>query len=370
MPLRPLLVTAHLCVGVALAPLLCVLGVTGAILVFQPEVEDATNAALTRVDPRGLPLPLAELGRRLAGDFGGAELSEVVFPGRPDRADRVVLALPGGADTALFVDPYTAAVRGATHAEWTLGAVHRLHTKLAVNGGSAVVGWTAAGLLFLCVSGLTLWWPGKIFSVVRTGSRRRVLFHLHNALGFWAWGGLLVLGATGVAIHWGEGTLVLAARATGVSIPPPFPRPGARCAPERSLDPDRLLALASAAAPGARVTWLDLGAPGSTPIRVAMKYPEDHTPAGRTNVFLDRCSGAVVSRVSSREAPVAYRAVRMWNRELHTGDILGWPTRVLAALASLSLPLVATTGPLLWLSRRRRRPAGVTPVTESPVGDS
>jgi uncharacterized iron-regulated membrane protein len=101
-----------------------------------------------------------------------------------------------------------------------------------------------------------------------------------------------------------------------------------------------------------------------------MKYPEDHTPAGRTNVFLDRCSGAVVSRVSSREAPVAYRAVRMWNRELHTGDILGWPTRVLAALASLSLPLVATTGPLLWLSRRRRRPAGVTPVTESPVGDS
>jgi uncharacterized iron-regulated membrane protein len=42
------------------------------------------------------------------------------------------------------------------------------------------------------------------------------------------------------------------------------------------------------------------------------------------------------------------------NREIHTVDIGGWPTRILAAVFSLSLPLVAITGPLLWWQRRQR----------------
>jgi uncharacterized iron-regulated membrane protein len=42
------------------------------------------------------------------------------------------------------------------------------------------------------------------------------------------------------------------------------------------------------------------------------------------------------------------------NRELHTGDIGGWPARIIAAIFSLSLPLLAVTGPLLWWQRRQR----------------
>ena len=46
--------------------------------------------------------------------------------------------------------------------------------------------------------------------------------------------------------------------------------------------------------------------------------------------------------------------VRQWTRELHTGDLWGWPTRTLAFLFSVTLPVVALSGPLLWWKGRRK----------------
>lgn len=87
---------------------------------------------------------------------------------------------------------------------------------------------------------------------------------------------------------------------------------------------------------------------------VFMRFPEDHTPVGRTRVFLDAYSGEVLSFTSSRAAPPAVSYATRLNREIHTGDIGGWPTRIAAALFSAALPLLAITGPLLWWQRRQR----------------
>ena len=91
------------------------------------------------------------------------------------------------------------------------------------------------------------------------------------------------------------------------------------------------------------------------PIRIAMQYPEDRTPVGRTNVFIDPYTGTVVYLLSSRTGPLGFRIVKLWNREIHTGDIGGLPTRILACGVSLSLPLLALTGPLIWWNRRGKR---------------
>jgi len=86
-----------------------------------------------------------------------------------------------------------------------------------------------------------------------------------------------------------------------------------------------------------------------------MKYPEDHTPSGRTNIYLDSYSGKVLAAQVSRTAPVGFKITRMWNREIHTGDILGWPTQILACFVSLMLPMLSITGPLIWWTRRRKK---------------
>jgi uncharacterized iron-regulated membrane protein len=90
-------------------------------------------------------------------------------------------------------------------------------------------------------------------------------------------------------------------------------------------------------------------------IRVVLKFPEDRTPAGRTVVLLDPYSDEILSFNNTRTASFSHNFTRMWNREIHTGDIFGWPTKILACILSLSLPLMAITGPLIWWNRQRQR---------------
>ena len=119
------------------------------------------------------------------------------------------------------------------------------------------------------------------------------------------------------------------------------------------VDPSQLLDIAMKAAPGARATAI-FGIGGNAPVRVIMKYPEDRTPSGRTNILIDGWTGEILSAQTSRTAPIGTRVAKRWNRDIHTGDLFGLPTRILACLASLSLPLLAITGPLMWLGRLRR----------------
>lgn len=85
-----------------------------------------------------------------------------------------------------------------------------------------------------------------------------------------------------------------------------------------------------------------------------MKFPEDRTPIGRSRVLVDPYTGNVVSAVSTRTAPLAFKIGRLWIREIHTGDIFGWPTRLLACVMSLILPIMTITGTLIWWNRNRK----------------
>jgi uncharacterized iron-regulated membrane protein len=95
--------------------------------------------------------------------------------------------------------------------------------------------------------------------------------------------------------------------------------------------------------------------------RAWLKYPEDGTPLGRSFVLVNAYSGAVLYTRNARTVGLPTRFFREWNREVHTGDILGWPTRILACLISLMLPVLAVTGPLFWWLRPRAPPPSKRP---------
>lgn len=356
MNLRRALLTSHLIIGATLAPVLVVLGITGAILAVAPELEDASNSLLTHVEPGSAPLSLHDLTARLGARYPGAALTSVRFPERPDRAVLVSVHRADSADADLVVNPYTGVVLGQGDEVWSLRPVHDFHTRLLVDSfGSEITGWAAAGLLYLSVTGLILWWPGKIVTIVRTGPSKRILFHLHSALAAYSWIALMLFGLTAVVLHWQRNSYDLIASATQAApVADGSGLPSAKCSADSAAEFDQLLKVAAADQPGAEATWIQTGASPGAPARVVMRYPGDRTPAGRTSVFLDPCSGRVLASVSTRTAPLAYKLVRQWNREVHTGDLWGWPTRTLAFLFSLSLPIVAVSGPLLWWSRRGR----------------
>ena len=209
----------------------------------------------------------------------------------------------------------------------------------------------AVFLLFLSISGIVLWWRRKVLAPNWRKPLKKLNFDLHQALGIYSSFFLMIFSVTALVIHWEGQATFIADRLTHSPEAPPYP-PAQQPVPGAiPLNPDRLLSIAERSVLGAQATMMQLA---GSPIRIAMKYPEDGTPAGRTNVFLDPYTGKVVYLLSSRTGPLGFRIVKLWNREIHTGDIGGLPTRILACAISLSLPLLAFTGPLIWWNRRSK----------------
>jgi uncharacterized iron-regulated membrane protein len=64
----------------------------------------------------------------------------------------------------------------------------------------------------------------------------------------------------------------------------------------------------------------------------------------------------VVGFQSSRTAPAAARTIII-NRATHTGDIFGYPSKILVSLSSLMLIIQAITGYYLWWKKLGTRQA-------------
>jgi uncharacterized iron-regulated membrane protein len=357
MRVRPTLIAIHLWVGLVAAPVLIVLGVTGALLVVEEPITDRLDRAIAVVTPSGPRRSVGEMlasvqrvypGARLLGAQLGTDTNHV--------ASLTVRLTPPAAVTTVLVDPYTARVLGTDAERHTIfQSVRQLHRQLlAGERGSLVVTWTSVALVLLAVTGPFVWWPRR-----RTGVRWslrgwRLTLDTHALVGAFSWVFLLLLAVSGAVVHWDAATQRLLGTLTGKPAPRvPQPQVEATCNAQAMLSPDALFAAGSAILPGARPVAVQIPHPDSAVARLVFKYPEDHTPNGRSIVLMDECTGASLFVVSTRVAPVSYLYPREWNREIHTGDIFGWPTRVLAFLFALSLPAMAITGPLVWLMRRR-----------------
>lgn len=234
-----------------------------------------------------------------------------------------------------------------------VGRVHDFHLRLMMgDAGGLIVTLAAILLLVLSLSGIVLWWPHKLLKVRRWKDATQLNFEFHQVLGIYLSLFLMIFSITAIVIHWENDATRIANRVTNSAEVAPFPKLQPLPANAGPIDLDRLLSVAEATAPGAQPTWiLFVG----NPIRVAMKYPEDQTPTGRTNIFINAYTGNVVYELNSRTGPLGFRFVKLWNREIHTGDIGGLPTRILACLVSLMLPVMAVTGPFIWWNRRRQQ---------------
>ncbi len=110
---------------------------------------------------------------------------------------------------------------------------------------------------------------------------------------------------------------------------------------------DRIIETAQQILPGASVSFVSLPLKPEAVCVVALKFPEDRTPAGRSRVFVDPYSGQAVWKISTRDVPLG---TWLWfqHRSAHTGDVFGWPTRLLAGAASLMVIVQVYTGAWLW----------------------
>lgn len=347
------LLVFHRWLALTIGALLILIALSGAIVVFEGPLATA-NATHVAVGAR--PLSLDTLAARAVAAAGGGTVN-AISPGRaPNEAFGFSVA-NGSVGQDLLVDPYTGAVLGPvpgpSRMQRIVSRIHQLHSSLlSGRPGQVIVSLVTLGSLLLVLSGLVLWWRERAWRVRWSASWKRIVYDLHHALGIVSAVFLIVIMSTGVWIGFSKQINPLLQR---LDDPPQVARAPEQPAPPPGATPISLDSIARSAhsvAPDAPIVLMLLPPKGAA--QIALRYPEDRTPGGRSRAVIDRYRGTVLWSSITRTAGTGTRLIDL-QRAVHTGDIFGPVTQIVWFLVSIILASQVVTGVLMWWNGRKGR---------------
>ena len=345
--MRKLLFNLHLYLALLAGLFIVTIGVTGAIMAFEPELDRAMNASLFKVKPQAQPVRASALFGAASKAYPGQRIASIRMPQSPNDSAQFTVKGP----RQIFMDPYTGTINGERSPATVLATIHQIHLRLLMGPtGANIVAVMTAILVFLVGSGIYLWWPLKR---ARISTGRRFAFDVHNTAGIYSAAFLLVLAFTGLAIHFDnalEDWLHQRAGTHKISRNPPSAAPKS----EVPIDVDRAVQIALDQMPGTQVLSVSVPANPKGSFLITLHFPEDLTPGGRSWVNVDQYDGKVLGEQNSRTVVAGTRTI-IWNRAIHTGDVYGLLTKTLMSLSSMMLVIQAITGYYMWWKKLRGR---------------
>ena len=359
---RTVIRKVHLWMGLTLGALFVLLGLTGSVLVFYPEI-DALLHPDVRVEVAGTapgwnspvwdqslatvraawPQKTGPWRFEVTGAHGSIPARYYAPSETAGRmfAPMMVWLSPDGAQV----------LRREFWGSYAMTWIYDLHMKLLIEPiGGELVGYSGLAILVLLLSGLWAWWPkgrwSKALRYKRSGAYSRKLRDLHKLTGLIGLPMLLMLVVTGTLLGLPEERDHLLAKSSeGTQIPI-----------------SQALATAHAALPHARLAWIEVPGSGNGVFRLRMQQPGDPSfrfPHGY--VAVDQHDGRLLA-VLDAEAGGSSTAIVNWLHPLHDASVGGMVLRVLTALFGI-LPLVLfVTGWMRWLRQLRGRRAAVSEV--------
>lgn len=325
-----------------------IIGVTGSVIAFEHDIDRILNPTLLHATPASSKISADAAFAVFEANFKDVEDMPLRLSTQPDEP----YSMQVGNQTEAFVNPYTGQLIGTRQHPTVLDLIHTMHRTLLMGDvGEIIVVVAAFALLWLVISGLYLWWPQKRITVNFSGSLRRVAFDWHNVSGIFSALFLFAAGTSGIVVYFDDviaGTLNKATySADPVRTAPSTPVSGV---PPIGLT--RAVAAAAAALPQATPIAVRKPANAQDSIYVALRFPEDLTTGGRSWANIDQYNGTPVNVENSRKAPAGTETI-IQNRAIHTGDILGYPTKIVMSLACLLLIGQILSGYYMWWKKMR-----------------
>ncbi|MEN9704810.1 MAG: hypothetical protein RLZZ393_689 [Pseudomonadota bacterium] len=367
--LRRIWLRAHLWLGLGLGLWFVLVGVTGSLLVFYPQIDRALVPAQRVSADCHVPASLEAaytILRRIEPARTGPWRFEL-----PQHAGLPLVARyyqPGEkmgrhfAPLLVTLDPCS--LERTTSRFWgetTMTWLYDLHYQLLLDGtGMKIVGIGGVMLLLSMGSGIVLWWPrnGRWRAALQARLRKgaaRLTWDLHTRAGVYGAPVLLVLVATGVMLALPDTVNPVIARFSPLQ-PSLKPRPPHPVADEaRNVTLDGALQAAEAQLPRSRASWIETpdGPEGSYRVRLwvtaepSRRFPHNYA-------WIDPGSGAVLATQDIRDRG-AGDSLLAWLHPLHNGEALGLLGQWIVALAGLLPLLLAITGTLRWRQKVRAR---------------
>ncbi|EMH4107213.1 DUF2534 family protein [Serratia ureilytica] len=377
----------HFYIGLLVAPFILVAALTGTLYVLTPQLGEALYRDALFTEPHGQARSLADqiaAARREAGDE--ARIYAVrPAPGATDttRVQFVGADLGASESRALFVDPYTLAIKGDMTVYGTSGVLplrtwlDKLHSSLLLGDLGRNYSELAASWLWVAaLGGVALWLatrPKRKLKRVKGGFAANR--HWHITLGVALLAGLLFFSATGLTWSQWAGGNIDALRANLGWLTPQVNASLQADAPQTPADPHaehRGMMSGMKMGPAAQSNALNgdwdralhaARAAGIDAAKVELRQPKGEGKAW-TVTEVDRSwptqvdavaiapqSFAVIDQVRFDTFPLIAKLTR-WGIDAHMGILFGLPNQLLLAAFGLGLCLTIVLGYRMWWIRR------------------
>ena len=377
--IKAVLLQVHSVVGLTIGLVVALMGLTGALMAFEDEIQAKLNAGMTHVEIRAAPrLTPDELIARLQSS-GLGKVSAITMASDPSSSVRIRFARneDSSRPSSIYADPYDGRVIGAPSGESFFATVRKLHRWLLLPGdgngyGRPITGIAALGLVAMLITGLILRWPHRVRNIKtwlkpNLGLRGRGLHRsLHSVIATWVLPIYLVITLTGLlwSFDWYKDAAdwLLASSSVKPAMQPKAPRVAGASksekpetksdAPQLALDPAWSAFLQTQSRRFA-TAQLTLPTGNGTTVRIRSWAP-DANDGARDEFRIDAATGKIVSSEIYGDKTLGERVLAL-KLDIHRGSILGWPGKLAFMLAASLMPFFLVTGILLYLSRRRHR---------------
>jgi uncharacterized iron-regulated membrane protein len=351
---RHWLFQAHLWTGLAIGLVMAVVGITGSLLVFKPELERWMVAEMTLVRPTGPRVPVDVLVETLRRERPAYRISNLYVYRAPELAWNFRATDADGTRVQVYVDQYTGKIVGEDFFRGHfLDWAYELHEALLLGRTGLVANAIFAWLMvLLSVTGMVIWWPGrkhwrKGFRYHAAASWKGQTYDLHKLGGLASAALLVIVSVTGAYYAFPDAYRRVVAGVTDTAATAPTPKSRVTA---RTATVEQIYEAAVRAMPEAEPQILFFPQKPDGIYSLRMRLPGDWVRTGNHHVYLDQYSGAVIRPDYYHARPLGARVIGA-NGPLHFGTFGGNATRVLWVALGLSPGVLFGTGAVMYWNR-------------------
>jgi uncharacterized iron-regulated membrane protein len=372
----------HLYLSLAAGMVIMTCCFTGAILVFEKELQEIFHKDRYFVKQQGSHLSIEQLVANIKQQYPQAKIASVKIYPDPTRSVEIGVGMPskdayrqqsgkrnasppaggGRATHTVFVNPYTGQIIELYNYRetffYTMFALHRW-----LLGGENSIGKTITGVstfifLFILITGIILWWPKnkailmQRLKIKTNANWKRINHDLHIVLGFYAAIFLFIFAFTALAwsFEWFNNGIYTITNSTMETPKPPHSN---YVANKKSISYDVAFTTVIRAVPDAQ--YYTLRAPNdSTGIFTATALPISAMETASDSYYIDQYSGKLIGSLQFEDKNLGQR-VRSTFKPVHVGSIYGLPSKILAFFVCLFGASFPITGTIMWINRLRKR---------------
>jgi uncharacterized iron-regulated membrane protein len=357
--IKDILHQVHLIGGLVSGIVVLIVGITGALFVFEEEGRELLQHKYYHVAGEGRErLPVGQLVDSFTAHYPKQKIGSIRFKEEKDAAFVFYTK-----DRLVSMNPYTGAVTGVRNPNTDFFmVVQKIHTGLLLGKvGKQIVRWNVLIFFIMCISGLVVWWPKQkrffrqaVRINFKTKNWKRLNWDLHSVLGFYAVFVLLIISSTG--LFWVFDTARnIVGFATQSPVTAREEKVKSKVMHDKRYSLDEAYRYASAGYPGATETFIMPAADSTAPVRVLMRYP--YTIVRKQNtLFFNQYTGKVLKQ-DLYASYTRYDKVARSNYDFHTGRIrvLGIGSKIIYFLAALMAASLPVTGFMIWWGKRKKK---------------